>query len=427
MAFRDAHKVQLRSIGMPDRLWDTLYKKFQVRLLDLGEFGEFHMEERSGKHEEEGVRTKVYTVYMKEFKYLMKERDVYFLDHVWKSDGCKGAKHDLLNDEKLVIRLESILDLQHCSSRQQASFVDSHQVAAVMKVANVSGEIARRMLNSTHQELIPSIMNASESSSSSDTSSRESKRVTFDEFKAAMKGSFDDKTDDDEHMERLYTGFLQNQSGTARQEGRRECYGYSWIENQDDNTITVTIGIPRGYNKKDIDNRLSSKMWKFGVRECGPIIDGQFYHSVVSNECFWMIESNGDVQMTIQKANSDTDAWPYLLAGERHLDEKEAEMQRLEVQCSVEARVDNVLHAMWRSICTFQAVTSEGQWHFIVRLGRSCYAILTWLCNNINMLILIRLCIINVLVSICLCININMLIFNMLILIWLCINMLILM
>ena len=39
--------------------------------------------------------------------------------------------------------------------------------------------------------------------------------------------------------------------------------------------------------------------------------------------------------MTIQKANSDTDAWPYLLAGEQHLDEKEAEMQRLEVQCSI--------------------------------------------------------------------------------------------
>lgn len=351
--FVELHRSQLLSVGLPQPLWSRLYSKIAPReSMDLEQFAELH--ENGTAHAQ--------TLHMKRSKRLSKNSDVFLIDHVWTSDGCRQAKQSLLDDPNLLVRLEGMFNWQHCANVKDFDFV-SHQVETVMKVANVSSKEAKKSLNSTHYELIPSVMMSSEdiSTSISEALSPQPQPVTFEEFKAGLKGSFEDQLDDNEHVKKLYEQFIRDRKSTSEVDGRGESRYYSWVENREDNAITVVVKVPQDCHKKDISSTMTNKTWQFGLRGHVPIIDGEFHRPVVSGESFWMIESSGRVQVTVQKCGSGDELWPELLKGEEHMDiEKQAERERLQEQCGITERIEKVLKAMWRYNQTYQAVTKEG-------------------------------------------------------------------
>ena len=315
----------------------------------------------------------VQTLHLKRGKQLTKDSNVFLIDHVWTSDGGRKAKQNLLSDAGLLTRLEAMFNIQHCVDTKDSNFV-SHQVATVMKVAKLTSERARRLLNSTHFELIPALMMSNDSTMMSEDVTQWSKSVSFEEFKAGLERSFEDQLDNEEHVRRFYEGFVRDRNETLTVGGRGESRGYSWVENREDNTITVVVNVPNDCNRKKIDNKLTNKNWQFGLHGCVPIVDGEFYQPISSSESYWIIESKGKVQVTIQKSYGDSDMWPELLKGEEHLDsEKEAGCERAEEQFNMDDRVEQVLNAMWKYNQTYEAVTQQGVDMFFVCLFLDLY------------------------------------------------------
>jgi hypothetical protein len=292
---------------------------------------------------------------------LSKDSDVFLIDHVWTSNGGRKAKQDLLSDTNLLSRLEAMFGIQHSADTRDPNFV-GQQVATVMKVANVKSEEARRLLNSTHFELIPALMMSNDSSGLSDNEKQQLQSVSFEEFKAGLASSFEDQLDNDEHVRKLYEGFVRERNKASTGGGRGKSRGYSWVENREDNTITVVVDVPIDCNRKKISNKLTNKSWQFGLHGCFPIIEGEFYKPVNNSESYWVIESKGKVQVTIQKSYGDSDIWPELLKGEEQFNsEKDIEKERAETLFNMDDKIEQVLNAMWKYNQTYQAVTQQGQ------------------------------------------------------------------
>jgi len=101
--FVDIHHRQLLSIGLPEQLWTSLYSKLAPKEIhDAGSIFELHKCDETAGGGRWSLRSK---------SRLVKDQDVFLIDHAWTSDGGSKAMKTLLRKPELVKRMQEMLCL----------------------------------------------------------------------------------------------------------------------------------------------------------------------------------------------------------------------------------------------------------------------------------------------------------------------------
>ncbi|KAL0091012.1 tubulin-tyrosine ligase family-domain-containing protein [Phycomyces blakesleeanus] len=147
--FVAVHKYQLASI--PEELWQPLFMKLGEDYLDAGNFVELH----------QGDIVPGYSVHTKKDVTLKKHSDIFLIDHAWTTTP-KEAKQQLRDNETLLDRMESIMDIEkeELADDEEEDEVehDDEVVKMVAEQADVSYGEAKKALEEENYEVLNAIM-----------------------------------------------------------------------------------------------------------------------------------------------------------------------------------------------------------------------------------------------------------------------------
>lgn len=310
--FLSLHRPQLLSIGLPEHLWDGVYRKLTpIANCDTGEVFELRKDvqfESPGRWSLHAKRA------------LQKFSDVFLVQHIWSNDGGSTAKRNLEKSPELLARMKEIMERpensvgeKHASS--EGDLLDSSLV--VSQITGVDKKKAVETLQSTGGDLIEALCQITDSSYETEKPSKSdrSKIMTLEEFKKGFLhgvGMEKAKLLSEEYVQKMYLRYKREkeQYPESTSFGKGTTPNYSWFE-EDEGAMAVFVSVPMSTKKRDVVSKLSTKRWTLGLKGCPPIIDGEFYGNVCPDESFWTFDSPGLLIMTLQKPeNEESELWP---------------------------------------------------------------------------------------------------------------------
>ena len=303
--FLSVHKPQLQSIGLPQTLWKRLYQKLYLSATcdNKGVF-EFRKDNLQDKKR----------LSLQAKRNLDKFGDVFLVDHIWTSDGCKEAKEQLAKSPRLLSRVRDLMCLEDESTKKtEADFLDNVQI--LMDLGKADENRAKALLESDSNEVINALVHADMEDYTPKEMKKAAKQLlTFDEFKLGFLSEVGEERKDllsDEYIKKMYTRYRKDKEHEEDDFlGKGVTAHYSWNE-EDDGSINVLVSVPPGSKKNQILNKITMKKWVFGLKgSANKVIDGEFHDGIASDECFWTFDSPGVIQMTLEKADQDSRLWP---------------------------------------------------------------------------------------------------------------------
>ena len=313
--FLSLHRPQLLSIGLPEHLWDRLYKKLSpiascdaAEVFELREDGQFECPGRRSLHAKQA---------------LQKFSDVFLIEHALSSDGGPAAKKSLEKSPELLARMMEIMQRPENSAGKKNASSDEDLIDSSLVLSQITGvdeKKAQEALQSTDGDLIEALCQITDDSyeTKKPSKSDRSKIMTLEEFKTGFLhavGMEKAKLLSEEYVQKMYLRYKREkeQYPDSLTFGKGTTPNYSWFED-DDGTMAVFVSIPVMTKKRDVLSTLSSKRWTLGLKGCSPIIDGEFYGNVCPDESFWTFDSPGLLVMTLQKPeNEESELWPVSL------------------------------------------------------------------------------------------------------------------
>ncbi|CAA7050197.1 unnamed protein product [Microthlaspi erraticum] len=97
---------------------------------------------------------------------------------------------------------------------------------------------------------------------------------------------------------------------------------YSWTQNLQE--VTVTIPVPEGTKSRSVTCEIKKNRIKVGLKGQEPIIDGEFFHTVKPDDCFWNIEDQKVISVLLTKLDQ-MEWWKYCVKGEPEIDTQKVE------------------------------------------------------------------------------------------------------
>ncbi|CAL9201147.1 unnamed protein product [Musa hybrid cultivar] len=92
---------------------------------------------------------------------------------------------------------------------------------------------------------------------------------------------------------------------------------YSWTQTLQE--VTVNIPVPQGTRSRFVTCEIKKTHLKVGLKGQPLIIDGDFYQSVKTEDCFWNIEDGNFISLLLTKQNK-TNWWKCMVQGEPEID-----------------------------------------------------------------------------------------------------------
>ncbi|XP_064950541.1 protein BOBBER 2-like [Musa acuminata AAA Group] len=92
---------------------------------------------------------------------------------------------------------------------------------------------------------------------------------------------------------------------------------YSWTQTLQE--VTVNIPVPQGTRSRFVTCEIKKTHLKVGLKGQPLIIDGDFYQSVKTEDCFWSIEDGNFISVLLTKQNK-TNWWNCMVQGEPEID-----------------------------------------------------------------------------------------------------------
>ncbi|KAL1218697.1 Protein BOBBER 2 [Cardamine amara subsp. amara] len=97
---------------------------------------------------------------------------------------------------------------------------------------------------------------------------------------------------------------------------------YSWTQNLQE--VTVNIPVPSGTKSRSVVCEIKKNRLKVGIKGEDPIIDGELFHSIKPDDCFWNIEDQKVISVLLTKQDQ-MEWWKYCIKGEPEIDTQKVE------------------------------------------------------------------------------------------------------
>ncbi|XP_010478153.1 PREDICTED: protein BOBBER 2-like [Camelina sativa] len=97
---------------------------------------------------------------------------------------------------------------------------------------------------------------------------------------------------------------------------------YSWTQNLQE--VTVNIPVPIGTKSRFVSCEIKKNRLKVGLKGQDPMIDGELFHPVKPDECFWNIEDQKVISVLLTKQDQ-MEWWKYCVKGEPEIDTQKVE------------------------------------------------------------------------------------------------------
>ena len=94
---------------------------------------------------------------------------------------------------------------------------------------------------------------------------------------------------------------------------------HSWTQTLQD--LDVRVRIPTGTPAKMIACDIKKKHLTFGLKGQPPMIDGELFGELATDDCFWTLEDKSTVLLNLSKRN-DMEWWSYVVKGDPVIDTK---------------------------------------------------------------------------------------------------------
>ena len=92
---------------------------------------------------------------------------------------------------------------------------------------------------------------------------------------------------------------------------------YRWTQTLSD--LNVFIPVPEGTRAKDVTVTISKTKLLVGLKGKPPLIDGALHALVKSDDCFWTVEDNKLINVTLHKVNA-MEWWNRVIVGDPEID-----------------------------------------------------------------------------------------------------------
>ena len=147
--------------------------------------------------------------------------------------------------------------------------------------------------------------------------------ITDEEAEKIKKTKDDDDTDpdevdltkkDDEDFDKLTPGTMKPNEGNGG-----EAEHYTWQQTLQD--VDVRVRIPVGTTSKQVICEFKKTKWVFGLKGQPPMIDGELYGEVQTDDCVWTMEDKTTVLVSFTK-RSDMEWWDCVVKGDPKIDTK---------------------------------------------------------------------------------------------------------
>jgi hypothetical protein len=122
------------------------------------------------------------------------------------------------------------------------------------------------------------------------------------------------KKDDDEDFDKLTPGTMKPNEGNGG-----EAEHYTWQQTLQD--VDVRVRIPVGTTSKQVICEFKKTKWVFGLKGQPPMIDGELYGEVQTDDCVWTMEDKTTVLVSFTK-RSDMEWWDCVVKGDPKIDTK---------------------------------------------------------------------------------------------------------
>ena len=92
---------------------------------------------------------------------------------------------------------------------------------------------------------------------------------------------------------------------------------YAWTQQLPD--LQVVVPVPEGTKSKQLTVEISNTRLKVGLKGQTPAIEGKLWKRVIVDDCFWTLEDNKEVVVTLQKENR-MEWWKAIVEGAPEID-----------------------------------------------------------------------------------------------------------
>ena len=122
------------------------------------------------------------------------------------------------------------------------------------------------------------------------------------------------KKDEEEDFDKLTPGTMKPNEGNGG-----EAEHYTWQQTLQD--VDVRVRIPVGTTSKQVICEFKKTKWVFGLKGQPPMIDGELYGEVQTDDCVWTMEDKTTVLVSFTK-RSDMEWWDCVVKGDPKIDTK---------------------------------------------------------------------------------------------------------
>ncbi|XP_073118453.1 protein BOBBER 1-like [Henckelia pumila] len=97
---------------------------------------------------------------------------------------------------------------------------------------------------------------------------------------------------------------------------------YSWGQSLQE--VNITVPVPSGTKSRFITCEIKKQYIKVGLKGQPPVIEGDLFHPVKVDDCFWSLEDQKSISILLTKQNQ-MEWWKYLVKGEPEVDTQKVE------------------------------------------------------------------------------------------------------
>ncbi|KAF5792266.1 putative CS domain, HSP20-like chaperone, NudC family [Helianthus annuus] len=97
---------------------------------------------------------------------------------------------------------------------------------------------------------------------------------------------------------------------------------YSWIQSLQE--VNVTIPVPPGTKSRFVECEIKKNRIKVGLKGQPPILEGELYKSVKTDDSFWSLEDQKAIAILLTKQDQ-MEWWKFLVKGEPEIDTQKVE------------------------------------------------------------------------------------------------------
>ncbi|XP_073292915.1 protein BOBBER 1-like [Primulina huaijiensis] len=97
---------------------------------------------------------------------------------------------------------------------------------------------------------------------------------------------------------------------------------YSWGQSLQE--VNITVPVPSGTKSRFITCEIKKQYIKVGLKGQPPVIEGDLFHPVKVEDCFWSLEDQKSISILLTKQNQ-MEWWKYLVKGEPEVDTQKVE------------------------------------------------------------------------------------------------------